>query len=127
MPYPHPTLPSIDDRPITRPDVWGMPTTGIPWCDHPDDHVPYRPDVVALYRGRESADGRVPHEVVVEVTRELWGYEWVCRFFQLKVEEAARAIVGAVLPSYQVRDAIDITGFFSKRWQGCPQQACQEA
>lgn len=127
MPYPQPTLPSVDDPPFTRPDVWSMPATGLPWSEDPDDEGPTRADFVALYRYRESADGRIPHEVVVEVTRELWSYEWVCRFFRLQVEEAARAVVGAVLPSYAVRDAVDITGFFSKRWQGCPEHACQEA
>ena len=127
MPYPQPTKPRVDDRPVTRPDVWRMPASGIPWCDDPDDPGPYRPDVVALYRRRRYPDGRVPHEVVVEITRELWGYEWVCRFFHLQVEEAARAVAGSVLESYGVPDAIDITGLFSKRWQGCPEQVCQEA
>ncbi|WP_250444281.1 hypothetical protein [Actinotalea sp. C106] len=127
MPFPQPTLPSVDDRPVTRPDVWSIPATGIPWSGEPGDPGPDRHDVVALFRGRESADGRVPHEVVVEVTRELWEYEWVCRFFHLQVAEAARDVVGAVLPSYEVRDAVDITGLFSKRWQGCPEQACEGA
>ena len=127
MPYPQPTLPTVDDQPVTRPDVWTMPATGMPWSDDPDHPGPHRADVVALYRWRHSSRRRVPHEVVVQVTRELWGYEWVCRFFHLQIEEAARAVVGAVLPSYAVRDAIDITGLFSKRWQGCPEQACQEA
>jgi len=104
-----------------------MPPTGITWCECGEDHELRRPDVVARYRGRESADGRIPHEVVIDVTRDAWGYVNVCRFFHLAIEDSATIVAGAVLPSYEVRDAVDITGVFSKSWHGCPEEGCTGA
>ena len=66
------------------------------------------------------------HTTVVRVTQALWGYEWVCRFFHLKVEDAAVAVAGAVRRTYRFEDAIDITGLFTQTWQGCPEQSCEQ-
>lgn len=111
----------------TRPDVWTLPATGIEWCDCGEDHVLTRADVAARYDAHVGADGRVPHPVVVQVTQEIWRYESVCRFFHLRVEVAAREVAGAVLVSYVVGDAIDISGTFSRAWQGCPEEGCAGA
>ena len=111
------------DAPV-RPDVWTIPGTGMEWCQCGQDHEVTRADVDALYDGAVGPDGLVPHEVVVRVTQQLWRYELVCRFFRLAVEHAAEIVAGSVLERYTRDDAIDITGRFTKTWQGCPEEAC---
>ncbi len=107
----------------TRPDVWSSPSTGA-WPLDGDDALALRDELVEQYAGLAGADGRVPHAAVVRVTRRLWGYWWVCRFFHLRLEDAAVAVAGEVLADYPVRDAVDITGLFCRTWQGCPEEAC---
>lgn len=105
------------------PDVWIIPGTGMEWCDCGEDHELTRESIEERYGAVSDEDG-VPHEAVVRVTADLWGYGRVCRFFHLKLEDAARTVAGAVKAKYQRNEAIDITGTFSKHWQGCPEEAC---
>lgn len=109
----------------TRPDAWSIPGTGQEWCNCGEDHVLTREDVHQRYVDAGAANGRVPHPVVVQVTEALWGYTKVCRFFDLALEDAARAVVGRVQVDYEEAEAVDITGTFSKTWQGCPEEACR--
>lgn len=109
---------------VARPDVWTIPGTGIEWCDCGEDHELTRDVVLGRYLAAGLTDGRVPHPVVVAVTMDLWCYATVCRFFHLTLEDAAREVAGAVLPDYQLDHAVDITGLFTKTWQGCPEDSC---
>ena len=113
-----------DTRTVTRPDVWDLPGTGMAWCDCGESHSLSRDDVAPCRPGGPPRGRRVRHREVVRVTQALWGYWWVCRFFHLKVEDAAVAVSGAVRTSYPLDDAIDITGLFTQTWQGCPEEAC---
>lgn len=118
---------SADTRvaPTTRPDVWTIPGTGQEWCDCGQDHQITRDEVAALYAAAGLTSGdRVPHRVVVRVTQDLWKLQSVCRFFHLNLEDAARTVAGDVQASYPLPDAIDITGLFTKTWQGCPEENC---
>ena len=114
-----------DSDTAVRPDIWNLPGSGMAWCECGENHSLPRQDVTHRYRSAGFRPGRrVPHRTVVRATQELWRYEWVCRFFHLKVEDAAVAVTGAVRTSYLFDDAVDITGLFTQTWQGCPEEAC---
>ena len=114
---------AVED-PGGRPEVWTIPGTGVEWCDCGEDHELTRDVVLARYLAAGLIDGRVPHPVVVAVTMDVWGNATVCRFLHLTLEDAAREVAGAVLPDYELHDAVDITGRFTKTWQGCPEESC---
>lgn len=90
-------------------------------CDHDVDSK-IREEYVVFGR----SNGRVPHDEVVEVTQNVWGYEEICRFFDMRVEDAAKTVAGAVQPDYPFAQAVAITAEFTKTWQGCPEESCAE-
>lgn len=112
-------------RQIDRPNIWLIPGAGMAWCDCGADHELTRTEVEANFRRKFDVGGRVPHPEVVTEIRELWNYKSICPFFLLQVEESARAVVGRVDESYLFADAVDIAGWFTKTWQGCPSESCE--
>src|SRR3954447_6535899 len=104
----------------THPDAWTIAETDTERSVSGQDHGLTREDVAAGYAPWVGPDGLVPHAVVVRVTQRMWGYGWICRFFHLVLEDAARAVSGSVRDRYTLGDAIDITGLFNRTWQGCP-------
>lgn len=48
----------------------------------------------------------------------------MCRFFTLRVEDAARAVAGEVAAEYPLGIGLAIVKAFSYRWQGCPEEGC---
>lgn len=55
---------------------------------------------------------------------ETWNYIEVCRFFHLQLNDAAKHVNGGTAAQYPYYDGIDIVGYFSKTWQGCPEEVC---
>ena len=90
-------------------------------CDHDVDGK-----ILSEYQVFGVSSGRVPHDLVVEVTQNVWGYEEICRFFDMRVEDAAKMVAGAVQPDYPFADAVAITTEFTETWQGCPEEGCAE-
>lgn len=106
-------------------DVWSMPRTGMVWCECSEDHELTEEFVfktlmeMGLYPGRNLS-----HSEVVELTAAVWNYDEVCRFFELAVEEAAQQVHGQIDSTYPLEHSLAIVGYFSKKWQGCPDEAC---
>lgn len=107
-------------------DVWTMPSSGLSWCDCGQEHELTANFVyqTILEAGFEP-DRPLSHEQLAAVIADVWDYCEVCRFFYLAVEQAARRIHGKVDESYPLSHSVDIVGYFSKTWQGCPDAACQ--
>jgi hypothetical protein len=107
------------------PDVWGLPSSGIGWCDCGEHHQLTR-EVVAL--NVAAACGglpvRITHRRVVQAAARLWRYESVCRFFTMAVEDAAKRVNGQIDDTYPVEVGLAIVKDFSDRWAGCPAEVC---
>jgi len=106
-------------------DVWSMPRTGIVWCECSEDHELTKEFVVntMIEMGLHPVR-QLTLDELIELTAAVWNYEEVCRFFVLAVEEAALHIHGHIDSSYPLQESLSIVGYFSKTWQGCPDEAC---
>lgn len=109
------------------PEVWEMPTTGLQWCDcgcdcEVDEELicDYMEDVLG-----ERTPEWVTHPELCRVIQELWNYESVCAFFFDHVDLSAKKINGSVAKRYRGTVATAIIGYFSKTWNGCPEEACE--
>jgi len=107
-------------------DVWSMPNRGLAWCDCGDDHELTEDFVfkTLIEIGLEPSR-MLTHEELTELTAAVWMHDEVCRFFELAVNEAAKAIHGGVDEIYPLRHTLEIVGYFSKTWQGCPEEDCR--
>lgn len=114
------TIPEIDGMP----DVWDMPDQGIEWCECGDSHPLGRDTVEAFARDVVGDSEWITHKEVEFITMDLWAYESVCRFFLMQVEEASVKVHGAVAEKYPFETGIEIVGYFSKTWNGCPDEIC---
>ncbi|WP_404286960.1 hypothetical protein [Glutamicibacter arilaitensis] len=108
-----------------KPDVWNMPDKGQPWCDCGEAHE-LSADIVYEFAEELRLDPRssMSHLQLIELTMEVWNFEEVCRFFHLALNDAAQIIHGKVAEHYPFAVGIDIVGYFSKTWQGCPEEVC---
>lgn len=121
------TAPAAPAMPVrSLPDVWAAPSRGIPWCDCDDETQPLTEDMVRWFAWSLYGDlpDRLTHAQVVATAAEVWQVDQVCRFFTLRVEDAARDVAGTVAVDYPVRVALAIVKMFSDRWNGCPEGAC---
>lgn len=110
----------------TSVDAWDMPSRGIKWCDCGEDHELTEDFVFnTLIDIGLQPTRMLTHTELIELTAAVWNYEEVCRFFELAVEESAKAIHGGVDEFYPLRHTLQIVGYFSKTWQGCPEADCQ--
>ncbi|MFP7706422.1 hypothetical protein [Trueperella sp. LYQ141] len=109
-----------------KPDVWEMPNEGMQWCDCGAGCEIDRETVEdELWFILEDIPEWVSHRTVCQVIQELWNYESVCNFFFDHVALSARAVYGKVAEKYPYSVAVDIVGYFSKTWNGCPEIACE--
>lgn len=117
---------TTDSKSRTRSTVWDLPDTGLPWCDCGKAH----PLTAQLVRERAESLGftfgqEMTHRQLVKLAMEVWNYVAVCRFFHLQLNGAVEFVYGRLAPSYPYAQGINIVGYFSKTWQGCPEEACQ--
>lgn len=107
-------------------DVWSMPSRGLAWCDCGKGHE-LTESIVFRAIGEAGYEPSRPltHSQLVDLIAQVWHYSEVCRFFHLAVEQAATRIHGKVDAVYPLDHSVDIVGYFSKTWQGCPDAACQ--
>lgn len=120
------TLPEWMISSQTSVDAWDMPSRGIKWCDCGEDHELTEDFVFnTLIDIGLQPTRMLTHPELIELTAAVWNYEEVCRFFELAVEESAKAIHGGVDEFYPLRHTLQIVGYFSKAWQGCPEADCQ--
>lgn len=112
---------------LTNPEVvWSMPNRGIVWCDCGQEHELTEEFVFGtLVEIGLQPSRMLTHQELVELTAAVWNYDEVCRFFELAVEDAARMIHGKVDTRYPLEHSLPIVGYFSKTWQGCPEEDCQ--
>jgi len=107
------------------PDVWAAPARGLPWCDCGQDHQLTEDD--ATWCAEDllgSLPERLTHAQVIATFVEVWKLESVCRFFTLRVEDAALEVNGAVADDYPLPIGLGIVKAFCDSWCGCPDEAC---
>ncbi|MGP9487523.1 hypothetical protein ACT3UD_08220 [Glutamicibacter sp. 287] len=116
----------LENEARIQPDIWTMPDKGLSWCDCGAAHE-LSADIVYGFAEELGLDTReaMTHPQLVELTMEVWNFEAVCRFFHLALNEATQFIHGTVAEEYPFAEGIDIVGYFSKTWQGCPAAECR--
>lgn len=106
-------------------DPWEMEEQGEHFCDCGCGHE-LTPDYVEdlLIVSGYHRDEQVPHIVIVAALQVCWNYIKVCNFFLDHVKLSAEKINGKVEEEYPFNVAVDIAGYFSRTWQGCPALDC---
>jgi hypothetical protein len=114
------------EAPLEKPDVWNMPTTGIGWgCDCEEDSQELDADWLNELAEDISEDPEwMTHEEVLELAQEFWEYEDICTFFRMIVGDSAKAVNGKIAEKYKFTIGVEIVAYFSKVWNGCPEEAC---
>lgn len=113
------------EAPAVAPSVWEMPDTSFGWCDCGDDCSVDRELIVEVADDLEFDKEWVTHDEVIDWAMALWNYEAVCEFFLMVVNDAAKAVHGEPAERYPFEKAVEIVGYFSKTWQGCPDETCR--
>lgn len=124
-----PEAPPAQNPPAEVPEtprVWDMPTTGMEWCDC-GEHCEVTIDRVEeeFFDVLEDCPDWVTHRQLCRIIQYMWRYISVCQFFFDHVERSATAVVGGVKEKYEFLTAVDIAGYFTKTWNGCPEEACE--
>lgn len=125
---PAPALTPIPELPSSPSDPWDLPEQGLRWCDCGEDCPPPGRDVAEgelLSMGYGEGDA-VPHLAVIAACQKMWSYETVCAFFTDHVDLSAQRVNGKVEQAYSFGIAVDIIGYFSRTWQGCPEEVCDD-
>lgn len=112
--------------PFEKPDVWNMPTTGIGWgCDCEEDSQELDADWLLEIATDIAEDPEwLTHEEVIELAQDFWEYEEICTFFRMIVGDSAKAVNGKIAEKYTFTIGVEIVAYFSKVWNGCPEEAC---
>lgn len=106
------------------PGVWTMPSRGIEWCDCGRHHVLDRDIVLGFARDLVEDPDWMTHDEVVDTAMDLWNYVSVCEFFLLGIRRSASAVNGGPATRYSFERGLEIVAYFSKTWQGCPEEIC---
>ncbi|MDO5634260.1 MAG: hypothetical protein Q4G34_05275 [Micrococcus sp.] len=110
-------------RGLAPDDVWQLPTLGSSWTRTGAELT--EDDALSL---AEDLFGVIPdsltHHQVILVTMEAWQYLSVCDFFLDALCESALQVHGGAADHYPLREALAVTGYFSRRWNGCPEEIC---
>ena len=67
----------------------------------------------------------ITHDEVIDTAMDLWNYIAVCEFFLMGIRSSAETINGAPEPKYPFERGLEIIAYFSKTWQGCPEEICR--
>ncbi|MFL4474268.1 hypothetical protein ACIPVK_09740 [Paeniglutamicibacter sp. MACA_103] len=106
------------------PEVWAMPSHGIEWCDCGQHHDVDRKIVLGFAEAVVEDREWMTHDEVVDTAMDLWNYESVCEFFFMAIRRSASAVNGGEAQRYRFERGLEIVAFFSKTWQGCPEEIC---
>lgn len=109
---------------VTIPDVWDLPQQGSEWCECGGDCTVDRETAIAFARMVVGDREWITHEEVIMIAMDVWSYISVCEFFMMAIREAAEKVNGSVEDKYKFETGLAIIGYFSKHWNGCPEQAC---
>lgn len=105
--------------------VWAMPATGMRWCECGEGHELNREIIWSISRELGLERRReLSYAELFELVMEVWRYDEVCSFFRMAVDDAIDRVYGRHARRYPMVSALDIIGYFSKRWQGCPEFDC---
>lgn len=102
--------------------VWALPNAGMQWCDCGENHELTRDHVwkivneLGLQRCLE-----LTYLELTQVAMTLWRLDEPCLFFSQGLDRAIMAVYGSFDRHYRIGAALDIVGYFSKNWQGCPE------
>lgn len=124
-----PLVPTVAPTPVElpeKPNVWEMPNRGMQRCDcgqgcQIDQELVEEEFWLVLNDEPEW----VSHQNLCRIIQEFWRYESVCNFFFDHVMLSARVVYGKIAEKYPYLIAVDIVGYFSKTWNGCPEMACE--
>jgi hypothetical protein len=106
------------------PDVWQMPSRGIEWCDCGQHHAVDRKIVLEFAQDVVEDREWMTHDEVVDTAMDLWNYVSVCEFFLMAIRRSASAVNGGPAQRYRFERGLEIVAYFSKTWQGCPEEIC---
>ncbi|PQZ86678.1 hypothetical protein CQ018_18535 [Arthrobacter sp. MYb227] len=111
--------------PGMSPNVWLMPSRGIEWCDCGKHHVLDR-DTIEYFAAQIVSDPEwMTHDEVIDTAMDLWNYVAVCEFFMMGIRTSASVVTGNLAPKYRYERGLEIVAYFSKTWQGCPEEICR--
>lgn len=108
----------------TRPDIWLIPIVDQNQCLCGEDHIIEQWEIAPLFEDFLDA---VPHAAVQAAIMFLWGYTQVCDSFLINLDAAILNVTNALGGIYSKAHAIDIAGYFTQTWQGCPHEKCKDA
>lgn len=109
-----------------KPDVWKMPITGAGCgCEDGHDH-----DIDYDYLQELASDFAkdpewMTHNEIIKTAMEFWAYDRVCEFFRMVINDSATAMNGAPALKYRFSLGVEILIYFSKIWNGCPEEVCE--
>lgn len=117
--------PTETPTPTQAPSVWDMPDTSAGVCDCGGNCTTNREVVLEVAHHLGFDKKWLLHDEIIDMAMELWAYEAVCEFFLMVINDSAKAVNGEVANRYPFERGIEIVGYFSKTWQGCPDDTCR--
>lgn len=111
--------------PFEKPDVWGMPTIGSGWCDCGEDHPLDTDWIIDCAEDNAQDPEWMTHKEIIQTAKDVWNYDSVCAFFRMVINDSATAVHGAPAEKYPFQTGVEIVVYFSKIWNGCPEEACE--
>lgn len=115
------------EAPTVIPNVWELPDTSSGICECGNNCTVNRAFLVeiASHLGLQPDKEWLTHDEVIDLAMEVWEYDGVCEFFLMVINDSAKAVFGEVAERYPFEKGIEIVGYFSKTWQGCPDEECR--
>lgn len=106
--------------------VWALPSKGIEWCDCGGGHELTREVVWSIaHELRMQRCLELTYAELMELAMAVWRHVAVCSFFQEALNRAIIDVYGRYDRHYPIGAALDIVGYLSKNWQGCPENDFQ--
>ncbi|MFF5793116.1 hypothetical protein ACFY5D_13800 [Paeniglutamicibacter sp. NPDC012692] len=121
----NPQTPATPAGPAAPPDPWTMPSRGIEWCDCGEHHDLDRDTVLSFAEDVVEDRQWMTHDEVIDTAMDLWNYIAVCEFFLMAIRASTVSVNGEPAPRYPFERGLEIVAYFSKTWQGCPEEICR--
>jgi hypothetical protein len=109
---------------VEEPFSWDMPNKGTEWCSCEKTDCLTRKVILGYAKDVVEDEDWVTHEELVFIISNLWDYEDTCEFFLMAVNRSAVFVNGRVAVKYELERSLEIASYFSKTWNGCPAEIC---
>lgn len=111
--------------PTVIPNVWDLPDTSSGLCECGNNCMVTRELLIDIAFHLRFDREWLTHDEVIDLAMEVWNYDGVCEFFLIVINDSAKAVFGEVAERYPFEKGLEIVGYFSKTWQGCPDTSCR--